>query len=136
MMCNSLTASSVLPKCRHFMNHAPQLSPVSDAAILAGRTLLVTNLAADADLGPPRPLRSACPNPAGGGDGTIPASGLITWRPSEIAFAQSGATYPLATVQVADNGAPSLTATQSFCRYGVVTGPAGLAGSDPRRWLV
>ncbi|HSY20133.1 MAG TPA: LamG-like jellyroll fold domain-containing protein, partial [Candidatus Acidoferrales bacterium] len=90
------------------MNHAPQLSPVPDAAILAGRTLLVTNTATDADA-PAQTLAFSLPNPPSGA-AVNPVSGLITWRPS---VAQSGTTYPL-TVQVADTGTPSLSATQNF----------------------
>jgi hypothetical protein len=90
------------------MNHSPILSPISDTTVLAGRTLLVTNTATDPDL-PAQMLTFSLAGPPSGA--TISsANGLLTWRPS---MAQSGATYPL-TVQVADNGSPSMTATQNF----------------------
>jgi hypothetical protein len=90
------------------MNHAPGLTPISDTAILARRTLLVTNAAADADL-PAQTLTFTLLIPPSGAS-IIPTNGLFNWRPT---VAQSGATYPL-TVQVADNGTPSMSATQSF----------------------
>jgi hypothetical protein len=90
------------------MNHPPALAPLSDTSILAGRTLLITNIAADPDL-PVQTLTYSLSNaPAGA---TIdPESGRLAWRPG---IAQSGATYPL-TVQVTDNGTPSMTAAQNF----------------------
>ncbi|HWY32246.1 MAG TPA: LamG-like jellyroll fold domain-containing protein, partial [Candidatus Acidoferrum sp.] len=90
------------------MNHPPALMPVSDTTILAGRTLLVTNIATDPDL-PAQMLTFSLPSPPSGA--TISStSGLFEWRPS---VAQSGAKYPF-TVQVADNGTPAMSATQSF----------------------
>ena len=90
------------------MNHSPILATISDTTVLAGRTLLVTNTATDPYL-PAQMLMFSLPGPPSGA--TISsANGLLTWRPS---MAQSGAIYPL-TVQVADNGSPSMTATQSF----------------------
>jgi len=90
------------------MNHPPTLMPVSDTTIIAGRTLLVTNIAADPDL-PAQTLAFSLASPPSGV--TIDSTnGLLEWRPN---VAQSGATYPL-TVQVADNGTPGWTATQSF----------------------
>jgi Concanavalin A-like lectin/glucanases superfamily/Beta-L-arabinofuranosidase, GH127 middle domain/Beta-L-arabinofuranosidase, GH127 catalytic domain/3-keto-disaccharide hydrolase/Putative Ig domain len=90
------------------MNHPPTLTPISDTAILAGRTLLITNTATDPDV-PVQTLTFSLSGPPPGA--TIGATnGLLEWRPS---VGQAGATYPL-TVQVADNGAPGMTATQSF----------------------
>ena len=97
-----------LAEVPRLMNHMPVLTPIFDTAILAGRTLLVTNTAGDPDL-PAQSLSWSLPNhPAGA---TIDAnSGVLSWRP---AIAQSPATAPL-TVVVADNGNPSLSSTQSF----------------------
>jgi hypothetical protein len=90
------------------MNHPPNLMPISAMNILAGRTLLITNTAVDVDM-PAQRLTFSLQNPPSGAT-IISTNGLLTWRPS---IAQSGATYPL-TVQVADNGTPSLSAAQSF----------------------
>jgi hypothetical protein len=90
------------------MNHSPELSSISDTTILAGRTLLVTNTATDADV-PAQTLAFSLQNPPSGAT-VDSASGLITWRPG---VAQSGFTYPL-SVQVADSGAPAMSATQNF----------------------
>ena len=91
------------------MNHPPVLTPVADTSILAGRTVLITNIAADPDL-PAQTLTYSLSKRAIAGTVIDPASGLLAWRPS---VTQSGATYPL-TVQVSDNGTPSMAATQNF----------------------
>jgi len=105
------------------MNHPPNLTPVSNATILAGRTLLITNTATDPDL-PLQMLTFSLQNPPAGA--TITATnGVIQWRP---AMSQSGATYPFA-VQVADNGAPAMTVEQNFSV--VVLAPASPAVSAP-----
>jgi hypothetical protein len=90
------------------MNHPPSLPPIFDTAILAGRTLYVTNSATDPDL-PAQTLAFSLPV-APPGAGINPTNGLLTWRPG---MAQAGATHPL-TVRVADNGAPSQSVTQNF----------------------
>jgi len=90
------------------MNHPPSLTAVFNSTILAGRTLLITNTAADPDL-PLQTLTFSLQNPPTGA--VINASnGVIQWRP---AVSEASATYPL-TVQVADNGTPVMTATQVF----------------------
>jgi hypothetical protein len=90
------------------MNHPPSLMPVFDTAILAGRTLLVTNAASDPD-SPAQTLTFGLPA-APTGASISSSTGLLSWRPS---MAQANSTYPLA-VSVVDNGAPSQSATQSF----------------------
>jgi hypothetical protein len=90
------------------MNHAPILTPIFDASILAGRTLLVTNVASDPDL-PAQSLAWSLVNPLAGA--TInTSSGLLSWRPT-VAQSPSACTI---TVVVADNGTPSLSSTQRF----------------------
>jgi hypothetical protein len=90
------------------MNHSPNLMPISDTTILAGRTLSITNTATDPDL-PAQTLTFSLQNPPLGA--TVGSSnGVFAWRPR---IDQSGATYPI-TVQVADDGMPSMSATQSF----------------------
>src|SRR6185369_1383739 len=78
--------------------------------ILAGRTLTITNSASDAEtpqasltyslIGPPQPASGASINPT---------NGIFVWRP---AIAQVGSNQ--FNIQVADNGSPSQSATQSF----------------------
>jgi hypothetical protein len=90
------------------MNHAPVLTPVAATNILAGRTLVVTNIASDVDQ-PAQTLTFSLLNPPAGAT-ILATNGLLQWRPDMV---QAGATYPL-TLQVADNGTPAMTATQSF----------------------
>lgn len=89
-------------------NHPPVLAAVSNQTILAGRTLVVTNSASDADA-PPQLLTytlSASPS----GSVIDPKSGLFSWRPT---IAQSPSTQSVVVV-VSDNGVPIMSATQSF----------------------
>ena len=89
-------------------NLPPVLAAISNQTVLAGVTLLVTNSASDPNV-PPLPLTfSLSSQPAG--SSIDPNSGIFSWRP---AIAQSPSTQEVAVV-VADNGAPPLTATQSF----------------------
>jgi hypothetical protein len=89
-------------------NHPPVLAAIADQSVIAGQTLLVTNSASDPDA-PPQQLTYSLPAaPPGASIDTN--SGLFTWRP---AIAQSPSTQTV-TVTVSDNGAPVLTATQSF----------------------
>jgi hypothetical protein len=89
-------------------NQPPVLAAISDQTILAGRTLLVTNSASDADI-PPQTLTFSLFNPPAGASIDI-NSGVFTWRPT---IAQSPSTQTVAVV-VSDNGVPSMSATQSF----------------------
>ena len=90
------------------LNVTPSLAPISNQVILAGRTLLVTNSAADLDV-PPQILTYSLLAPPGGAS-INPGSGVLSWRP---AMAQSGTTN-LMTVMVTDNGKPNLSAAQNF----------------------
>jgi hypothetical protein len=89
-------------------NHPPALASISNQTILAGRTLLVTNSASDADLPQQTLTFSLLNGPTNAAINTN--SGLLSWRP---AIAQSPSTQTVAVV-VSDNGAPILSATQSF----------------------
>lgn len=89
-------------------NHAPVLAASGTASILAGRTLTLTNAAADPDL-PAQTLAWRLEG-APAGAAIHPTNGWLTWRP---AIAQSPATNVFAIV-VADNGTPSLAATQTL----------------------
>jgi hypothetical protein len=89
-------------------NQPPVLAAIPNQSILAGRTLLVTNLASDPNI-PPLPLTfSLLTAPTNAAINS--SSGVFTWRPT---IAQSPSTQTVAVV-VADNGVPPLTATQGF----------------------
>jgi hypothetical protein len=90
------------------INHAPVLAAVFDGAILAGRTLLITNSAADLDAPGQTLSYSLLSAPAGAAINA--ASGLLTWRPT---VAQAGQVYSF-TVCVTDSATPAKSATQSF----------------------
>ena len=89
-------------------NNRPALVPVSNQTINAGITLLITNIASDMDQ-PPQILTfglATAPTNA-----TITTnSGILSWRPT---ISQVNSTN-LFSVTVADNGTPSLSATQNF----------------------
>jgi hypothetical protein len=89
-------------------NQPPYLSQVLDQTVLAGRSLFITNTANDPEA-PPQLLtyRMAAAPPGASIDTN---TGVIAWRP---AIDQSPSTQTLSVV-VADNGSPSLSATQSF----------------------
>jgi hypothetical protein len=90
------------------VNQFPVLAPIADQAILAGRTLLITNQASDADIPAQMLTYSLLNAPAGAGINA--SSGLFTWRP---AISQSPSSQTLSVI-VADNGIPSMVATQKF----------------------
>jgi hypothetical protein len=89
-------------------NSAPTLSAISNRTIGAGITLTVTNSATDPDLRWQTLYFSFVNAPSGAS--VDASSGILTWRP---AVAQAN-TSNLFSVKVADNGSPSLSATQSF----------------------
>ncbi len=90
------------------VNDAPVLAPVSNRVVSAGQIVSFTNSASDVDL-PAQVLTFSLLNfPAGA---TLDAgNGIFFWRP---AVAQAGTTN-LIELRVADDGAPVLSATQSF----------------------
>jgi glucosylceramidase len=90
------------------VNQSPVAAPIANQTILAGRTLLVTNVATDADV-PMQTLSYSSLN-APLGSGLNSASGLFTWRP---AIAQSPSTQTVSVV-TSDNGLPSMSVTQNF----------------------
>ena len=89
-------------------NQPPVLAAVSDQTILAGQTLLVTNLASDPNV-PPLPLTFSLSNPPAGASINA-TNGVFSWRP---AIAQSPSIQTV-SVGVSDSELPPLTATQSF----------------------
>jgi hypothetical protein len=89
-------------------NQPPQLSPIFNTSLLAGRTLNLTNTATDPDVPPQTLTFQLLSAPAGM---TLnPSTGWLTWRPL---IAQAGTTNTV-IVRVADSGTPSLTDTQTF----------------------
>ena len=89
-------------------NHPPVLAAISNQTILAGRTLLITNSATDADV--PQQALSFSLLSAPANAAINASSGVFSWRPT---MAQSPSTQTVAVV-VSDNGTPILSATQSF----------------------
>ena len=89
-------------------NEPPVLATVSNAVIVAGQNLVIANSATDPNVPPQTLTYSLLAAPSGAN--LNPASGYFTWRPT---LAQSPSTN-LITLRVADNGSPSISATQSF----------------------
>jgi hypothetical protein len=99
-------AANVVP------NTAPSLAAITNRVVTLGQTLNLTVVGSDGDT-PAQTLNySLSTAPAGASIGLF--SGVFTWTPT-IAPATN-----TVVVEVADNGTPSLTATQSFI---VVTAP-------------
>jgi hypothetical protein len=84
------------------------LAAISDRTIGAGQTLSLTNVATDSDLPAQTLTYSLLSAPANANINS--SNGVVTWRPW---VTQASTTNPF-TVRVADNGTPSLGATQSF----------------------
>src|SRR5438309_2205591 len=90
------------------VNLAPVLSVPADQTIDEQTTLSVSASATDADL-PANTLTFALVS-APVGMSINPASGAISWTPSEA----QGPSTNLVSVSVTDNGVPALSATNSF----------------------
>lgn len=90
-------------------NTAPVIAPIEDQTITEGRILVLTNFAADADI-PSQTLTFSLDSPVPPGATINSNTGVFRWRPNEI---QGGTNYDVAII-VADNGTPSLSATQRF----------------------
>lgn len=89
-------------------NTPPVLAAISNYTINAGITLVITNVATDTDQPPPTLTFGLAIAPTNAVITTN--SGILVWRPL---VAQANSTNPF-SVTVADNGTPSLSATQSF----------------------
>jgi len=90
------------------VNATPTLAAIGDHVVNAGVTVLVTNSASDADLPAQTLTFSLLSAPT---NATLVATnGQFSWRP----LVTQADTTNLITVKVADNGTPSLSATQSF----------------------
>ena len=103
LYATGMVSITVLP-----VNDPPVLATISNQTILAGRTLVVTNSASDADVPAQTLTYSLLSAPAGVSIDTN--SGALTWRPT---IAQSPATHAVDVV-VSDTGAPVMSATQGF----------------------
>lgn len=91
------------------MNHPPSITSGPGAyAILAGRTLSITNTASDPDTPAQTLTWSLLAPPAGAS--VDPFTGIFTWRP---AVAQAPSTNALA-LRVADNGNPVMSVTDTL----------------------
>lgn len=104
-----LTASQIFTVIAGAVNTPPVLTSIGDQTVNEGSSFGFTATATDAD----RPANilafSLGPN-APPGMNINPASGLITWTPTET---QGPGTFQI-TVRVTDDGIPTLRATNSF----------------------
>ena len=91
------------------VNSAPVLAEITNQTIDELKPFALTLRASDAD-DPVNVLRYSLDAGAPAGMSINPATGEITWTPSE---AQGAGEFPV-TVRVTDNGAPSLSATRTF----------------------
>ena len=89
-------------------NQPPVFAVINNQTLIAGRTLNVTNIATDPDT--PAQVLTWSVQPVIAGLKINTTTGVINWRPT---IAQSPTTNNLSVI-VADNGTPSLAATQQF----------------------
>jgi PKD repeat protein len=104
----SLSATNNFTVAVQEVNTAPELIRVDDRVIDELSTLVVTNLATDADL--PANTLSYELIAAPEGARLNPNSGLLTWTPTEA----QGPSANIIIVKVSDSGIPSLSATNRF----------------------
>ncbi|MGA2656956.1 MAG: lamin tail domain-containing protein, partial [Verrucomicrobiota bacterium] len=103
-------------------NTPPSLSPIPDQLILLGQTLSLTATATESDQ-PPRLLTFSLGPGAPQGAVVDPVSGLFSWTPAAAPSTNS------VTVTVADNGVPSLSASQTFTVTVLLSAPAPRLGA-------
>jgi glucuronoarabinoxylan endo-1,4-beta-xylanase len=102
------------------VNEPPSLAPMPNLSVGAGVTLTITNVATDPDVPPQTLTFSLLSGPVGS---TLnPTNGVLSWRPL---VSQAGTTN-IITVVVADNGTPSLSATNSYTITVNLLNPAAL----------
>ena len=89
-------------------NFAPVIAVVTNRTIGAGQTLIITNIATDADVPAQTLTWTLLVAPTNAALNST--SGVFSWRPL---IAQAPSTN-LVSLMVADNGSPSLAATQTF----------------------
>jgi hypothetical protein len=105
----SLGATQTVQITVNEVNNAPVLAPILSQNISEGSTLIVTNSATDPD-NAQQLLTFSLGNGAPEGMSIDPATGLITWTPTE---AQGPGNYTI-VVNVTDDGAPPLSDSKSF----------------------
>jgi len=88
------------------VNSPPILQPVANQTIASGGTLVITNSVSDPDLPANALTFSLVAAPA---NANLSAGGVFTWTP-----VPSQAGTNVVTLRVIDNGAPALSATQTF----------------------
>ena len=103
-------------------NTPPVLAPIANQILFLGQTLSLIAGATDADQ-PPQTLTFSLGAGAPGGASIDPASGLLTWTPTN-----APATNTLSVI-VTDNNVPSLSATQSFTVTVLLPPPAPQLGN-------
>ncbi len=91
------------------VNQPPVLAPIGNQTVVTGSTLSLSASATDADL-PANALTFSLGAGAPAGASINPSTGAFSWTPSQ---GQGPATIQV-TIQVADNGTPPLTASQTF----------------------
>jgi len=92
---------------RAYGNGPPVLAPIPDQALYSGQTLTLTASATDIN-SPPLTLTFSLGSGAPPGAAINPSTGRFAWTPANAPSTN------LVTIIVADNGVPSLSATQSF----------------------
>jgi hypothetical protein len=102
-----LSASQTFAVTVSATNVPPALAPIADRTIHALMTLTITNSANDPDVGETLMFSLDPGAPTGASVG--PTNGVFAWTPDD---SQIGTNH--ITVRVTDNGAPPLSATQSF----------------------
>ena len=105
-------------------NTPPSLSPIPDQLVLLGQTLNLTATATESEQ-PPRLLTFRLGPGAPQGADIDPVSGLFTWTPAATAAPSTNSV----TVIVADNGVPSLSASQTFTVTVLLSAPAPQLGA-------
>ena len=105
-------------------NSAPVLAPIGTKTATLGQTLSFTLTATDAQAGQALTYSILSGAPAGA---TLTTAGLFTWN---TAFSLVPSTNHV-TVQVADNGAPMMTDTETFTLIGLPPPPTiGVSGNQ------
>jgi hypothetical protein len=89
-------------------NNPPVLAAIPDRTIAEGMTLTITNVAADPD-SPPQVLTFSLSGGAASNASIDATNGVFTWTPTQGQIGSNAF-----EVIVADNGLPSLSATQTF----------------------
>ena len=107
----SLSATQRFTIMVNEVNSAPIFSPIANQTVAVGQLLTVNSVVNDPDL-PAQVLTFSLGSGAPTGANLDTSSGVFTWTPT----AQSPGTNAI-TIRVVDNGAPSLSATQSFTLF-------------------